>query len=72
MDKFWMVWNIGNRAPTIKHPTEQSARTEAERLAKMNPGQQFAVLEATAVCETVKPIHWHALASPLSERDIPF
>lgn len=46
MNQFWLVWNVGGGAPTHKHDTEQSAIYEAERLARANPGQQFAVLEA--------------------------
>ena len=49
MDKrFWMVFNdsIGGQAPTYKHPTLGAARIEAERLAKLNPGVRFWVLEA--------------------------
>lgn len=41
-----MVVGIGT--PTYRHPSKQSARTEAERLARMNPGQEFTVLESLA------------------------
>ena len=61
MEKFWMVWNVDGRVPTMKHASQQSARLEAERLAKRNPGQQFAVLEAIGVCETTKPVQWAEL-----------
>ena len=45
---FWMVWNPAGRAPLHRHGTELSAITEAERLARANPGQLFIVL--TTVC----------------------
>ena len=41
---FWLVWNDRGGAPTYKHDTEQSARNEAERLARINQGQSFHVL----------------------------
>ena len=47
MNQFWLVWNIGGGAPTVRHDTEMRAIHEAERLARANPGQQFAVMEAT-------------------------
>lgn len=49
MNQFWLVWNIDGGAPTRKHDSEQSAITEAERLARLNHGQHFAVLAATHV-----------------------
>lgn len=53
-----MVWNVGGGAPQVQHFEAATARREAERLAKQNPGQQFAVLQAVAVCETQKPVNW--------------
>ena len=44
---FWMVWNVNGHAPTYKHASHESAVTEAERLARLNPGKTFAVLRAT-------------------------
>lgn len=46
MKQFWMVWNPAKAAPTFKHESERNARIEAERLARMCPGEQFFVLEA--------------------------
>jgi hypothetical protein len=47
---FWLVWNDGKGLPKMRHPTEQSARAEAERLAFTCPGQQFHVLKLIASC----------------------
>jgi hypothetical protein len=47
VSQFWMVWNPGGKKPRVRHKTEVSAETEAERLARANPGYQFYVLEAT-------------------------
>lgn len=49
-EAFWMVWNETGRSPTHKHPTQASAETEAERLARSNPGQTFHVLRLVGSC----------------------
>ena len=41
---FWLVWNPNGRAPTQKHASADLAEKEAERLARMVPGQEFYVL----------------------------
>ena len=53
--KFWMV--LGSGAPTFRHPTKKSAAGEAERLAKLNPGYEFVVLESIATVKKTD-IHW--------------
>ena len=57
MTAFWMVWNEGSRCPGVKHFTEQSARQEAERLARNNPGRRFHVLVVVASCRNVD-VEW--------------
>ena len=59
MKKFWMVWNEGNRAPTVKHQSEQMARDEAERLAHCNPGSTFHVLEQIDCCSE-RAVTWQS------------
>jgi hypothetical protein len=44
--KFWMV--LGAGTPTVRHPSKQSAREEAERLARQHPNVEFVVLESLA------------------------
>lgn len=44
--KFWMVLGCG--IPIVRHNDKQSARTEAERLARAYPGSEFVVLESLA------------------------
>lgn len=46
--KFWMVCGPFN-SPKYRHPTELSAQQEADRLAKMHPGDAFFVMEAIGV-----------------------
>ena len=43
---FWFVWNPDNRTPKHKHETKGLAIAEAERLARMNRGETFVVLES--------------------------
>lgn len=43
---FWLVWNPNGRSPTYKHPSVECATAEAERLARIHPGQTFVVLES--------------------------
>lgn len=43
---FWCVWAENGGSPTVKHLGITSARKEAQRLARANPGQRFIVLAA--------------------------
>lgn len=49
---FWMVYGAGQGAPTHRHPTEDLARQEAQRLARTSPGIKFYVLKS--ICSAVK------------------
>lgn len=42
----WMVYGVGQRAPTYEHTSEDRAREEAQRLARDHPGITFYVLKA--------------------------
>lgn len=53
---FWMVYGVGQRAPTYKHLSEPAAELEAVRLAQANPGIEFVVLEAKAGFRVEEPI----------------
>lgn len=53
--KFWMVYNPGNCKPTVRHPDEETATSEAKRLAANNPGETFVVLESIHECTTEVP-----------------
>lgn len=44
--KFWVVWNSDGFSPKVRHVDKGSACQEAQRLAALNPGKQFVVLEA--------------------------
>jgi hypothetical protein len=66
MEKFWMVWNERSNAPAVKHDTLGKAKAEAERLACLNTGKNFVVLESLEVCSVKNPIKWE------ETNDIPF
>lgn len=53
MDKFWMVWRENGDIPRYKHATEASAKQEAERLARNNPGVKFYVLVSVDACRLI-------------------
>lgn len=49
---FWLVWNPDGNMPRHRHASFMDAETEAKRLARNNPGQEFFVLRP--VSATVK------------------
>lgn len=53
MKKFWMIKGPAGGA-RFKHESRESAEGEAFRLAKMNPGETFYVLEAVAAHEKIE------------------
>ncbi len=56
-NEFWMVYNPQGGAPTYQHSSFQQAKAEAERLARMNPGQSFYVLQACGMARKVD-VEW--------------
>ena len=58
MEKFWMILNKNGSRPTVEHNSLNSAEKEAERLAGLNPGQQFIILESLKYCEIKNPVIW--------------
>lgn len=53
---FWMVYGMGQGAPTVRHDTSESAVAEARRLARANPGITFIVLASVRGYRTADPI----------------
>ena len=72
LTKFWFVWNPAARAPQHRHGSKAGAQQEAERLAHLNPGQQFIVLKAVggAIVQE-RPVERIEFEAP-SDDDIPF
>ena len=72
--EFWLVWRAVYRAdgesvfPTKRHLSEQSARAEAERLARKHPGNEFYVLRSVAAVQVVS-VQWSAA---IAASDMPF
>lgn len=52
---FWLVWNPTGSNPRYRHDSESAAIHEAERLAKLNPTEQFFVVRAIA-CSQFRPV----------------
>lgn len=50
---FWTVWGVGRRAPRMRHPTKERAVVEATRLAEINRGATYLVLECRSVAKRV-------------------
>ena len=45
---FWLVWSPnGDRPPSVRHPSEDAALQEANRLADAHPGREFYVMQPT-------------------------
>ena len=57
MNTFWLIWNEKGRVPTYKHATMASARAEAERLSRLQPGDTFHVLQCMASCRKID-VEW--------------
>ena len=64
--RFYMVWSPQGRAPTYRHRTYHDAKTEARRLARLNPGGQFIVLGALSAHATKDPVEDTTFAGSLS------
>lgn len=71
---FWCVWAENGGSPTVKHAEYASAKREAKRLARNNPGQRFVVLAAAAgfVKDDVREVRFsHNAESPWRENGHP-
>jgi hypothetical protein len=50
-ESFYMVYNPQGGPPRVCHAHDYQANSEAERLARENPGQRFYVLRALRYVE---------------------
>lgn len=71
MDKFWMVKAVPGGPANCTHYSEESAKREAERLARQCPGTRFFVLEAMESCRVID-VEWSQAYSPDEFKDLPF
>jgi len=68
---FWIVWSPqGQRPPRYRHDTEESAITEAARLAGERIGAQFFVLEAKS--RAFNPGLTITHLAPTDDNEVPF
>jgi len=58
VEKFWMIWNPGNMQPRVQHESLESAKLEAERLARKHPGEDYIVLESVGKARCELPVDW--------------
>ncbi len=69
MKKFWMVLGEHSSSCSYRHPSEESAKAEAERLARVNKGEAFIVLAATDAVR-VTDTRWVKLGA--ADEELPF
>ncbi|RWX78293.1 XRE family transcriptional regulator [Neorhizobium lilium] len=72
MATFWMVAGIGQRGPAYRHWSQEAAKAEALRLAKVNPNVIFVVLEATSAFRSEEPRIIEISVDPDADDGIPF
>lgn len=51
---FYVVWNPTHGNPRYRHMRFDAAKTEAERLAKNHPTQEFYVLKAMSLSKKIE------------------
>jgi hypothetical protein len=64
----WLVWNPGHGAPNFKHYDSASAVREAERLARLHPGEKFYVMVSVGVAVVEQP----SVYTAFSDYGVPF
>lgn len=63
---FWVVWQPEHGPFTYRHPSHESAKGEAQRLARVNPGKRFYLLQCYGYLEK------HDVDFVEFERELPF
>lgn len=67
--KFWMVYGMGQGAPTVRHHAEEHAVAEAKRLSRSHPGIRFFVLASVRGFQLADPVAEIAISDP---EDLPW
>lgn len=64
--RFYYVWNPQGQPPRQEHADKKAAAAEAERLAKLNPGQVFFVIRTIGVArvDPAPSLYKELLAAP--------
>lgn len=70
---FWLVWNPKRNEwpPSVRHATHTLALQEAMRLARINPGEEFIVLQATDQVQKID-VQVKRLGGSPSGEEMPF
>lgn len=72
-DPFWMIYGMGQGSPTARHHSFETAKAEAERLARVCPGTEFYVLQTVGVAKKTDVDFRHiSKDGPSSTDDLPF
>jgi hypothetical protein len=72
MNKFWMVLANNSNITTYRHDSFEAARTEAARLARMNPAVAFFVLGSEGFA-IKRDVDWHKTGDDvMDDGEIPF
>ncbi len=72
MKKIWCVFNPNGRAPSHVHDSKGSAINEAKRLAQINPGHKFYVMEGVGCAEKVDIAYHDFTRADFNEEELPF
>jgi hypothetical protein len=51
----WCIWTKTGHGPRFFHPNRRRAEREAERLAHLNPGKKFLVMQVVAKVSVEAP-----------------
>lgn len=56
-EPFWLVWcPTGSAPPSRRHHSVRAAQEEAERLARLAPGQDFYVVQPVSVSRKIEVV----------------
>lgn len=69
MESKYMIWRRGTKQISYEHPTIDSAKSEAEKIARLSSGQEVYVLKQVAVVK-LNDVQWEKLDT--EDPDIPF
>ena len=64
---FCLVWNPDREMPKRKQHDQETATTEAKRLARQNPGEEFFVLICAA-----RVVHGETIVEQFDLDEVPF
>lgn len=73
---FWCVWAVDGGPSTVRHPDYATAKGEAQRLARANPGVTFAVMASIVTYSkpdlTIEEMDIGRIHIEVRDEEIPF